>query len=165
MDLVFYVTAAVTLVSTVLVITRRNPVHALLYFILSLIGVAVIFLDLGAPFVAALEIIIYAGAIMVLFIFVIMLLSPEPSPLAKPSLWIGPTALSLLLVAGLVYAVIAARVHVPTTVQSQPEQVGVALFGPYIVGVELASLLLLGGLVAAYHLGRRERSEERESQS
>ena len=66
---------AVAIVSTALMITRLNAVHALLYLIVSLLAVAVVFYTLGAPFVAALEVIIYAGAIMVLFVFVVMMLN------------------------------------------------------------------------------------------
>ena len=77
MNIAFYLAAAVALVSTVMVITRTNAVHALLYMVLSLLSVAVIFYTLGAPFIAALEVITYAGAIMVLFVFVVMLLGME----------------------------------------------------------------------------------------
>jgi len=157
MHLTFYVAGAIAIVTTVMVITRRNAIHALLYFILSLIAVAVIFLDVGAPFVAVLEVIIYAGAIMVLFIFVIMLLSPAASTLAKPSIWIGPAILSLLLTAGVIYSVVGGQIGTFEVPETTPKEIGIALFGPYLVGVELASLLLLSGLVAAYHLGRREK--------
>ncbi len=75
MNLLFYLSALIAVISTLLVITRTNTVHALLYLIVSLLAVAMIFFVLGAPFVAALEVIIYAGAIMVLFIFVIMMLN------------------------------------------------------------------------------------------
>ena len=75
MTFLFYLAAAIAVLSTVMVITRLNAVHALLYFIVSLFAVALIFFLLGAPFVAALEVIIYAGAIMVLFVFVVMLLN------------------------------------------------------------------------------------------
>ena len=74
MLITFYVAAAIAIVSTVLMITRLNAVHALLYLVVSLLAVATVFFILGAPFVAALEVIIYAGAIMVLFIFVMMML-------------------------------------------------------------------------------------------
>jgi len=75
MTALFYVTAAVSILSTIMMLTRLNAVHALLYLIVSLLAVAVVFYTFGAPFVAALEVIIYAGAIMVLFIFVVMLLN------------------------------------------------------------------------------------------
>ena len=75
MELAFYIAGAVAVLSTVLMLTRLNVVHALLYLIVSLLAVAVVFYVLGAPFVAALEVIVYAGAIMVLFVFVVMMLN------------------------------------------------------------------------------------------
>src|SRR5512136_1643244 len=104
MNVVFYVSAAVAIVSTLLVITRLNAVHALLYLIVSLFAVALIFFTLGAPFVAALEIIIYAGAIMVLFVFVMMLLNlgqqatQQESQWLNARMWIGPALLSIVLI-------------------------------------------------------------------
>jgi NADH-quinone oxidoreductase subunit J len=75
MLIVFYIAAAVAVLATTIAITRHNVVHALLYLIVSLLAVAVIFYVIGAPFLAALELIIYAGAIMVLFLFVVMMLN------------------------------------------------------------------------------------------
>jgi NADH-quinone oxidoreductase subunit J len=75
MHAVFYIAAAVAIASTMMAITRLDEVHALLYLIVSLLAIAVVFFVLGAPFVAALDVIIYAGAIMVLFVFVVMLLN------------------------------------------------------------------------------------------
>ena len=75
MELVFYIAGAVAVISTALMLTRLNVVHALLYLIVSFLGIAVVFFVLGAPFVAALEVIVYAGAIMVLFVFVGMMLN------------------------------------------------------------------------------------------
>ncbi len=75
MNTIFYITAAVAIISSLLAITNKNPIHALLYLILSLLSISVIFYTLGAPFIAALEVIVYAGAIMVLFIFVVMMLN------------------------------------------------------------------------------------------
>jgi len=155
----FYISAIVAVVSTLMVITRTRAVHALLYLIVSLLAVALIFFTLGAPFVAALEVIIYAGAIMVLFIFVIMMLNlgaeaaEQETQLLKPGIWIGPSLLCTVLVVELLYLFTSVRQPVSVDVVS-PKQVGIALFGPYVVGVELASILLLAGLVGAYHLGR-----------
>src|SRR5918999_2591314 len=104
MTIVFYVAAAVAILATLRVITALNAVHALLYFIVSLLAVALIFFVLGAPFVAALEVIIYAGAIMVLFVFVVMLLNLGQAAFAqehgwvRPRMWIGPTILAAILV-------------------------------------------------------------------
>jgi NADH-quinone oxidoreductase subunit J len=162
MNAVFYIAAIVAVVSTILVITRLNGVHALLYAIVSLLAVALVFYTLGAPFVAALEVIIYAGAIMVLFVFVVMLLNLGPqateqeSQWLSPNLWVGPAILALILIAELIYVFATSGSQVPGGSIVEPKQVGIALFGPYLLGVELASVLLLSGLVGAYHLGRRE---------
>jgi NADH-quinone oxidoreductase subunit J len=161
MNAVFYIAAAVAVISTILVISRLNPVHALLYLIVSLMAVAMIFYLLGAPFAAALEVIIYAGAIMVLFVFVVMMLNRGPQTVAQergwltPDMWWGPSLLAAVLLAALVYVLgSGGEVSVGSRVVDS-KAVGRALFGPYLLGVELASLLLLAGLVGAYHLGRR----------
>ena len=161
MNTVFYVAAAVAVLATALAVTRSNAVHALLYLIVSLLAVAVIFFVLGAPFVAALEVIIYAGAIMVLFVFVVMMLNTGPVAVAqerawlKPALWIGPAGLALILLAEVLVILVKASAAAPAAVPLTPRQVSLALFGPYVLGVELASMLLLAALVGVYHLGRR----------
>jgi NADH-quinone oxidoreductase subunit J len=166
MNLVFYLAALVAVVSTAMVITRLNAVHALLYLIVSLLSVAIIFFVLGAPFVAALELIIYAGAIMVLFVFVMMMLNLGPQAIAQerqwlsPRAWLGPAVLALILMAELAYALASGSPQSVGRANVTPKEVGLALFGPYLVGVELASMVLLAGLVGAYHLGRRERPGE-----
>ena len=161
MAFLFYICAAVAVVSTALVITRTQVVHALLYLILSLLAVAVIFFMLGAPFAAALEVIVYAGAIMVLFIFVIMMLNLGADPaqeklLLTPSVWIGPGILAAVLFAVFVLLVIQhSAVRQAGGMEVGPIQVAASLFGPYLLGVELASFILLAGLIAAFHLGKK----------
>ena len=93
MEATFYITALVTLIATFMVITRNNPVHALLYLVISFLGIAIIFFLLGAAFAALLEVIIYAGAIMVLFIFVIMLLNLGKPTVKKELEWLKPRAM------------------------------------------------------------------------
>jgi NADH-quinone oxidoreductase subunit J len=160
MDLLFYIAAIVAVVSTFMVITRKSTVHALLYLIVSLLAVSLIFFSLGAPFVSALEVIIYAGAIMVLFVFVIMMLNlgtqaaKQESQWLIPGMWIGPSVLITILAAELIYIFTTDRIRLYTPSLIGPKQVGIALFGPYVLGVELASMLLLAGLIGAYHLGR-----------
>ena len=160
MNLFFYLSAFIAVIATLLVITRTNTVHALLYLIVSLLAVAMIFFILGAPFVAALEVIIYAGAIMVLFIFVIMMLNlggahaREEAQLLTPGIWTGPAVLCAVLAAELVYIFTKGHMGISAVTEITPKQVGIALLGPYVLGVELASMLLLAGLVGAYHLGR-----------
>jgi NADH-quinone oxidoreductase subunit J len=166
MNLVFYIAAAVSVLATVLVITRTNAVHALLYLIMSLLSVALVFYILGAPFIAILEIIVYAGAIMVLFLFAIMILNLGPQARKQerqwlqPGIWRGPAILAAILAAELLYLFVTAGGQPLATAVVEPQEVGKALFGPYLLGVELASFLLLSGLVGAYHLGRRPGSRE-----
>ena len=161
MNAVFYIAAIVAIISTVLAITRLNAVHALLYLIVSLLSVSVVFYVLGAPFIAALEVIIYAGAIMVLFIFVVMMLNlgKESTDMErqwqKPGMWVGPSILAAILIAEVAYLLSNSSTLVNGATVIEPKQVGIALFGPYLIGVELASMLLLGALVGAYHLGRK----------
>jgi NADH-quinone oxidoreductase subunit J len=160
MNLLFYISALVAVVSTFLVVTRKSAVHALLYLIVSLLAVALIFFSLGAPFVAALEVIIYAGAIMVLFVFVIMMLNlgaqaaSQEAEWLQPGIWTGPSVLCAVLAAELIYLFMSGRERLSADAVVTPKQVGIALFGPYVIGVELASILLLAGLIGAYHLGR-----------
>lgn len=162
MNALFYISASIAVVSTLFVITRTNAVHALLYLIVSLLSVAMIFAVLGAPLAAALEVIIYAGAIMVLFIFVIMMLNlggahaQDEAKLLTPGVWIGPAVLCSLLAAELVYLLASERARAAAALPLTPKEVGAALFGHYMIGVELASMLLLAGLVGAYHLGRQD---------
>ena len=158
MELLFYVAGAVAVVSTALMLTRLNVVHSLLYLIVSFLGIAVVFFVLGAPFVAALEVIVYAGAIMVLFVFVGMMFNlgqnsveTEKQWLA-PGIWIGPVVLASVLFAEVVYLLQDGTVPM-NAAPVGPKEVGMALFGPYVIGVELASMLLLAGVVGAYHLG------------
>lgn len=158
----FYVAGALAVFSTLMVITRARAVHALLYLIVSLLALALVFYILGAPFVAALEVIIYAGAIMVLFLFAVMLLNlgPEADRREKEWLrlkaWVGPALVSFALLAELAYVLSRGGIPASTPEVLTPRQVGIALFGPYLLGVELASMLLLAGLIAAHHLTRED---------
>jgi NADH-quinone oxidoreductase subunit J len=167
MTIVFYFSALVAIVSTLLAITRRHSIHALLYLIVSFLAIAVIFYVLGAPFISALELIIYAGAIMVLFVFVVMMLNlgDDTAKIERewlsPRAWIGPGVLAVVLLAEQAY-LLAPSHRSTAAVEISPKQVSIALFGPYVIGVELASLLLMAGLVGAYHLGRRTAAQEEE---
>jgi NADH-quinone oxidoreductase subunit J len=159
MNVAFYIAAAICIVATFLTITRANAVHALLYFVVSLLATSVMFFVLGAPFAAALVVIINAGAIMVLFVFVIMMLNigPQSTPpqqrRAYPKAWIGPAVLSAVLFVELAYCLLR-HSNATSGTSVEPKWVGMALFGPYLLGVELASMLLLAGLLGAHHLGQ-----------
>ncbi len=166
MSIVFYLAGSLAVVTTAVALTRLQPVHALLYLVVSLLAVAVVFFTLGAPFVAALEIIVYAGAIMVFFVFVIMMLNLGESStkaekrLVPPRAWIGPSTVAAALLALLGAAILRGGA---AQLQSGvgPKEVSRALFGSYALAVELASLLLTAALVGAYHLGVRQPDEER----
>ncbi len=158
MNILFYMASIVAVIATLMVILEFNPVHALLYLIVSLLSLAVIFFLLGAPFAAALEVIIYAGAIMVLFVFVVMMLNLGPRSADEERswhparVWFGPFLLSAALLAELLFVLRGGGGAGFGEVS--PEEVGIALFGPYLLATELASMLLLSGLIGAYHLGR-----------
>lgn len=164
MELTFYIAAAVAVLSTIMVITRYNMIHALLYLVVSFMAVAVVFFTLGAPFMAALEIIIYAGAIVVLIIFVIMMLNMTQEDVQrerewlKPSVWVGPAILSAVLLAELVHILTTVNpAQTEALVAVDARLVGLALFGPYLLGVQLCGILLMAGIVGAYHLGRQKK--------
>jgi len=163
---VFYIAGAVALISTLLVITRRNTIHALLLLVISLLAVAVVFYSLGAPFVAALEVIVYAGAIIVLFLFTVMLLNvgrqaegDEPGRL-RAAHWLAPGLLAGVLLALLAIAIASGPSAQVGARAVGPAEVGAALYGPYAIGVELASTLLLAALIGARHLGQRQREAD-----
>jgi NADH-quinone oxidoreductase subunit J len=153
----FYIAAVVAVVATLMVITRSNLVHALLYLVVSLFAVAVVFYTLGAPFVAALEVIVYAGAIMMLFIFAVMLLNVgADAPLQVPrQAWLGPAILVAVLLAEVVYGLVLTSPPLAGD-EVGPVAVSEALYGPYVLGVELASMLLLAALIGARHVATRE---------
>ncbi len=144
MEFAFYICGLIAILATLRVITHTNPVHALLYLIISLLAISGVFFSLGAYFAGALEIIVYAGAIMVLFVFVVMMLNLGGSEIEqerqwlKPQVWIGPAILSAIMLVVIVYAIL----------------------GVNVLAVELASMLLLAGLVVAFHVGREERAGE-----
>ena len=164
MQLTLYISAFVAILSTIMVITRFNIIHALLYLVVSFLALATVFFILGAPFAAALEIIIYAGAIVVLIIFVIMMLNLKGEAIEQekqwltPAVWGGPAILSFILLAELVYVLVTGSSNGSPVVQLvDSKAVGKALYGQYILAVELSGMLLMAGIVGAYHLGRQKR--------
>lgn len=163
MEITFYIASVVAIVSTVMVITRLNAVHALLYLIVSFLAIAVIFFIIGAPFIAALEVIIYAGAIMVLFVFVIMMLNLGKESENQEKIWlsgktwIGPLILSIILLAEFIFILSSGMNHKFFAGIIEPKEIGLSLFTTYLLGVELSGILLMSGIIGAYHLGRRKK--------
>ncbi|EMN8763570.1 NADH-quinone oxidoreductase subunit J [Serratia marcescens] len=165
MEIAFYLAGLIAVAATIRVITHTNPVHALLYLIVSLLAISAVFFSLGAYFAAALEIIVYAGAIMVLFVFVVMMLNlgnvqQQERDWMKPTVWIGPGLLSLALLVVLIVAIRSVSDQGISGEMLDAKAVGISLFGPYVLAVELASMLLLAGLVVAFHIGREHKPGE-----
>lgn len=159
----FYILGIITVIATVLAITRRNPVHAVIYLVNSFFALALLFYLLGAPLVAAWEVIIYAGAIMVLFLFIIMMLELAPTPEADR---MGPTWWQWLPVMLLSLALVACTlllIGLDTSVTdgvpiwyAAPRDFGYALFGKYALAVEVVSFQLLFAAVGAFYVGKPE---------
>ena len=164
----FYALGAVAIFASLRVVMHSNPVHAILSMIVTLLAIAGIFFIIGAPFAGALEIVVYAGAILVLFVFVIMMLNLGMANQAQEKSWLDaktwaiPTGLTVII-AVVLYAMIGlnhdeAAVIGGTSVSAKA--VGTVLFSKYIMLVEVAALLLLAALVAAYHLGKESIVDE-----
>lgn len=156
----FYILGAVTVLATLLAITRTETIHAVIYLVVSFFSTALIFYMLGAPLVAALEVIVYAGAIMVLFLFIVMML--EMGSDVRPTrpyirVWGPPAVLASVVAvcAGLMFKKEWSNYMVADPGFISPRKFGHALFTGQMLAVEVVSLLLLFALVGALYLGRR----------
>ena len=163
-SIIFYILALLILGSTAMAITRRNLVHAVVYLVFSFFGSAMLFYLLGAPLLAALEVIIYAGAIMILFLFIIMMVKMDSNyerqyPLKQllPAAMIS--VLYLLLGALLISTDSESKITL-TTARAMPQEFAKYLFERHWLSIEIVSLLLLIALVGALHLGRRKGKEK-----
>lgn len=170
--LIFYVLSALTIGASALVIGQRNPMYSVLLLIASFGSLAGLYIQLDAPFVAVAQIIIYAGAIMVVFLFVVMLLNaPQEDaaewdrahPLRQPGMARVGAGLSLLLVVLLAWALLRSRDFAVPAARGGDEAVGsirsigLALFTDYVFAFEATSVLILVAMVGAIVLARRER--------
>lgn len=159
-SLIFYLLALVILISTALAITRRNLVHTVVYLVLSFFGSAMLFYLLGAPLLAALEVIVYAGAIMILFIFIIMMIKTEgleeeffPIGQWLPALFIG----LCYLISGLALVRNDPNFKIwLTPAAAPPKAFAVYLFQKGYLAIEIVSLLLLVALIAALLVGKSD---------
>ena len=159
----FIFLAALAVISALGTVMQRNPVHCLLALVVTLLTIAVLFIGLDAVTVGFLQAIVYAGAIMVLFLFVIWLLN------LQAELRIAPGYLALKAIAGLLSAVLVAELfvilwHAPTAGGAQVvapadygsiETLATTLFSDYLVAFEITSVLLLAAIVGAIALARR----------
>jgi NADH-quinone oxidoreductase subunit J len=173
--LVFYLLSGLAIVASALVIGQRNPMYSVLLLVASFGALAGLYIQLDAPFVAVAQIIIYAGAVMVLFLFVVMLLNaPQEDaaewdrthPLRQPTFTRFGGLLALLLVVQLVWALAnATGIDVPVGARAESETVssvralGRTLFTDYVFAFEATSILILVAMVGAVVLARREGDE------
>ncbi|MDR5617825.1 NADH-quinone oxidoreductase subunit J [Arsenophonus sp.] len=162
MQFIFYLAGLIAIISALRVLTNTNPVHALVYLIICLCALSMVFFSLGSYFVGALEIIVYAGAILVLFLFAIIMLNlgtsiveHEKSRIQLKTL-VLPIIISIELFAIIIYALTTIKNSKIRGATISAKEVGISLFGPYMLTVELISLLLLAGLIVAFHIGRKK---------
>lgn len=159
-EIIFYLTAAIAVVAAGAILVLRHPVHAALYLIVCLLALALLFFLVGAPLVAMLQVILYAGAIMVLFLFLMMVMNLRPDRSRQRSLpagWQGPVALTVFLWGEIFLLLGQFSLGANQMAAIGPKMVGMALFGPYLLAVEVVAILLLAALVAALYLSRTER--------
>ncbi len=160
-DSLFYLAATVAVIASLKVVTGSNTVHALLYLVVSLLAVAVCFYLMGAPFAAGLEVIVYAGAILVLFVFAVLMfgLGKDETINAPKSKSVANMFGAMLLAFALLLelTVIINNAQIQQTLHANvvsSKAVGIMLYGSYLLAVEIASFLLLAGLLAGYHYAK-----------
>ncbi len=165
-QIVFLYFAAVIIVSAVLMITRRNPVHSVLFMLLLFFHIAGLFVLLNAEFLAAVQIIVYAGAILILYLFVVMLLNVDREGQAARANRYWPWIAGFGAVILLEMALLLSRGSFPAAagrVVQEPgagvKALGIALYTNYLVPFEIASVILLVGLVGAVMLAKKDRKE------
>ena len=159
-QIIFYILAATMVIATILAITEKHPVHAILFLVTSLFSMATIFYLLMAPLVAVFEVILYAGAIMVLFLFVIMMLDlghPEKGMSPHWREWLPALLLAGISIGSLVMVIISRHgaLAAPSAHALSIREVAMRLFQEYGLAVELISLQLLFALVGALYLGKQ----------
>ena len=189
--LVFFVIGSIAVASSILVVAMRNPVHSALFLLLTFLCVAVLFVMKAAEFVAAVQVLVYAGGIMVLFLFVVMLINYRhlPEERVTSPVWLGGIGVGLALFVLFVTLVRPGAYHdempdaarklgtvrelrphptdenklVRTTVENRnAEAVAMRLYTDYLVPFEVASLFLLVAMIGAIVIGKRELSVEEE---
>jgi NADH-quinone oxidoreductase subunit J len=168
LDLIFFLVLSLISISTALgMLLSRNAVYSALFLVLNFVTVAIFYLLLGAPFIAMAQITVYAGAIMVLFLFVIMLLGAESLPTAEVLPWQKPLA-ALLAIALAVEATFilltrarpAGQIVAPAdtvNLMDSVREMGMTLFSQYLLPFEVTSILLLVAMVGAIVLVRKEK--------
>jgi NADH-quinone oxidoreductase subunit J len=160
----FYIMAVVVVVATIFAISEKHPVHAIVYLVTSFFALAVVFYLLAAPLIAMFEVIIYAGAVMVLFMFVIMMLdlgSPENAERPPKSHYVPALILAAIIFGSMVFLVAsrapAVPVIGPASYLVSIKEFAITLFSKYGVAIEIISMQLLFAIVGVLYLGRRRK--------
>ena len=163
---VFTITAVIALVGAIAMLLSKNAIHSALFLLLNMIAISVLYLLLRAPFLFAVQLIVYAGAIIVLFLFVVMLLGAERAEDEQDRIrWQQPLALVLgALLLGEAAYVFFAGLGAPAPIQASedfatPVKIGEQLFTTYLLPFEITSVILLAALVGVVVLHQRERHE------
>jgi len=162
MDVLFYIFAALAVLAAISVVAQRTPIFSALSLIVVLCSLAVVYLLLGAEFIAFIQVIVYAGAIMVLFVFVIMLLNAGrevPTHRSRMARWLGPPLAAAFLVE-IVYAIRqqfpAGGTHPASSLDAGPAAIGHLLFRNYVLPFEVTSILILVAILGAVVLAKKE---------
>ncbi|WWP02203.1 MAG: NADH-quinone oxidoreductase subunit J [Candidatus Dasytiphilus stammeri] len=157
MEVVFYLCGTLSIFTILRVITHTNPMYALFYLLISILLIAGIFFCVGADFAGALEIIVYAGAIMVLFVFITMMLNMNVYEVHNIKLfqllqvWLGPLIIIILFV--FLFAIHDCEILQKKIIRHviDVQTIGLLLYGPYLIILEFTSMLLLTGIIVAFH--------------
>jgi NADH-quinone oxidoreductase subunit J len=165
--LIFIALAIIAIAAAAGLIISRNPVYSALFLILNFLAVGVFYLILGAPFIALAQIAVYAGAIMVLFLFVIMLLGAAKPKEVDPHKWQRPLAIVLavaILIEGL-YAIItrlsiSMTTTAPSALLADPKTIALSLYSKYALPFEVTSIILLVAAIGAVVLSKKSIKEE-----
>ena len=158
---VFFLLAGLLIVSSLLVVLLPNVVHGAMALVVALLIISIFFVILHAPMVGVLQVLVYAGAIMVLFLFVIMFLNPASAE-QRRNVWLGFSVFSSVLLGGLLAAMLmtngaAADPVASTELFGSPDMLAKSLFGDFVLPFEIASVLLLVAIVGAVVLAKRDR--------
>src|SRR5262245_47717415 len=164
--IVFAISAVVAIVGAVAMLMSRNAIHSALFLLLNMVAISVLYLLLRAPFLFAVQLIVYAGAIIVLFLFVVMLLGAERAEDERDRIgWQRPLAIVMgLLLLGEAAYVFFANGATPATAQTSedfatPVKIGEALFTTYLLPFEVTSIILLAAIVGVVVLNKQERRD------
>lgn len=164
--LIFLGVVAVSIIASLLVITRKNPIHSALFLVLTFLCMAVLYLLLQSQFIAIIQVIVYAGAIVMLIVFVLMLLDLEEELRSGLKLLYSKvigSILAVLFLLGILYAVVATPLTgktgagAPASLNANVRAVGERLFTQYLFPFEIASILLAAAVVGAVVMSKKSR--------